>query len=132
MKPMTRQERRAERQRQYLVKRTTPWASPDHQASGENPPLGKVDYEAPLPGWLKPLDYKVSGETGALKVKSKMRTWHLGGRANGHRPPPGQGWNRSGPARVVRARGLGTPAKPMTHGEWRRLIAEAALPSTDR
>ena len=106
---MTRRERRAERQRRFVT--------------------GK---DARLAARLAHLDYKVTGETGALKVRSKVRTWHLGGRANGHAPPPGQGWDRSGQAHVVKARGLGTLVKPMAHREWRRLIVEAAPASTDR
>lgn len=101
MRPMTRRERRGERQRQYLMKRTTPPASPDYQASGESGATRPWDGETPLPWWLRPLDYKVSGESGALRVRSKVRTWHLNNRANGHRPPPGQGWDRSGPAHTV-------------------------------
>ncbi len=129
MRPMTRRERRAERQRQYLMKRATPWVSPDYQGSAESGALGKVDYETPLPGWLRPLDYKVSSETGALKVPSRMRTWHLGGRANGHAPPPGQGWDRSGATYVTGYAGAKLP-RPIIHHEWRRLTAEQMAHST--
>lgn len=106
MKPRTRRERRAERQRQYRMNWTARWASPDHEASGQHGARGQTDCEAPLPGWLRPLDYKVSGETGALKVPSKVRTWRLNNRANGHRPPPGRGWDRSGPAYAVAGSGV--------------------------
>ena len=92
MKPMTRRQRRAVRHRRYEAARDVRLAV-------------RLDYGAPLPGWLRPLDYRVGGETGALKVRSKVRTWHLGGRANGHTPPPGQGWDRSGPAHMVEGDG---------------------------
>ena len=72
---------------------------------------------------LAHLDYKVSGETGALKVPSKVRTWNLRGRANGHRPPPGQGWDRSDPTYVVGIQEVEL-ARPIIHHRWRRLMAE--------
>ncbi|MBI2171478.1 MAG: hypothetical protein HYU30_05590 [Chloroflexi bacterium] len=131
MKPMTRRERRAERQRQYLMKRSTPPASPDCQASDESGAIRPWDGESPLPWWLRPLDYRVSGESGALRIRGKGRTWHQGGRANGHAPPPGQGWERSGPTYVVKVPGLGILEKPMTHSEWRRMVAEPTTANTD-
>ena len=130
MRPTTRRERRAERQRQHLMNRATPWASPDSQASRESSAFGKVDYEAPLPGWLRPLDYKVSSESGALKVRSKVRTWHLGGRANGHAPPPGQGWDRSGGAYVTGYAGERLP-RPIIHHRWRTPTPKQTTANTD-
>ena len=130
MRPMTRRERRAERQRQYLMKGARPWASPDCRVSGENEGRRETDYEALLPGWLRPLDYKVSGETGALRVRGKARTWHLDGRANGHAPPPGHGWDRSGLTRLIEI-GWTRLGKPIIHHNRRRLTAEAATASTD-
>ena len=129
MRTMTRRERRAERQRQYLIRRATPWASPDHGASGQNGARLQTDCETPLPGWLRPLDYKVSGESGALKVPSKVRTWHLNNRANGHAPPPGQAWDRSGPAYVVAAGGTSL-AEPIIHHRWQRMIVEQTAACT--
>lgn len=131
MRPMTRRERRAERQRQYLMRRTAPSVSPDYRASGERGTTGPWDGEAPLPWWVRPLDYKVSGETGALKVPSKVRTWHLGGRANGHRPPPGQGWERSGPAYMVAAAWTRLPEPVLNHW-WRRMRADQTTANTDK
>ena len=52
--------------------------------------------EARMAARLARLDYKVSGETGAMRVPTKSRTWHQGGRLNGHVPPPGLGWERYG------------------------------------
>ncbi len=104
------------------MNRATRQAFPGYQASGETGARREMDYEAPLPGWLKPLDYKVSGETGALKVPSKVRTWHLGGRANGHAPPPGQGWDGSGPTYLTEIAGTRLE-KPIIHHRWQRLVA---------
>jgi hypothetical protein len=80
--------------------------------------------EARLAARLARLDYKVSGETGAMRVPTKARTWHLGNRLNGHAPPPGQGWSRSGPAYMVGSDELGRFAKPIIHHRWRRLTAQ--------
>ncbi len=104
---LTRRERRAVRQRGFVTAR-----------------------EARLAARLAHLDYKVSGETGAMRVPSRMRTWHLGGRPNAHRPPPGQGWDRSGPTYVVEADGLGRLPQPIIHNRWRRLTAEQMTHST--
>ena len=95
----------------------------DYRASGESGARRGTAYEAPLPGWLRHLDYKVSGETGALRVPSKMRTWHIGGRLNAHRPPAGQGWDRSGATYVTGHAGARLP-RPIIHHQWRRLRAE--------
>lgn len=76
--------------------------------------------EARLAARLARLDYKVSGESGALKVPSRMRTWHLGGRANGHAPPPGESWDRSGPTYLIEIGGTRLE-KPVIHHRWREL-----------
>ena len=132
MRPMTRRERRAERQRRFAEAneaRLAPrLARLDDKASGESGTPGMTDRDAPLPGWLRPLDYKVSGESGALRVRSKVRTWHLGGRANGHAPPPGQAWDRSGPTYVTGIYHLRF-ANPVPHHRWRRQVADCAQPS---
>ena len=52
---------------------------------------------------LAGLDYKVSGETGALNVPTRARTWHRGNRKNAHTPPPGQRWERSSRTYTVEA-----------------------------
>ena len=98
---MTRQERRAIRQRRFVTAR-----------------------EARLAARLARLDYKVSGETGAMRVPTRARTWYLGNRFNAHPPPPGRGWDRSGPAYVVESGELGSFAKPIIHHRWRRLMAD--------
>jgi hypothetical protein len=98
---MTRQERRAKRLRRFVTTR-----------------------EARLAAHLARLDYKVSGETGVMRVPSRVRTWHLGNRLNGHVPPPGQKWDRSGPAYVVETAELGRLSEPVIHSRWRRLMKE--------
>ena len=105
---MTRHERRANRRLRFVTTR-----------------------EARLAARLARLDYKVSGETGAMRVPSRMRTWHLGGRLNAHRPSAGQGWARSGATYVVEASELGRLAKPIIHHRWRRLMAGQPTKSKD-
>lgn len=55
---------------------------------------------------LAGLDYKVSSESGALRMLTHSLTWHVGSRKNSHAPPSGRGWDRSGSAYLV---GLTTP-----------------------
>ena len=80
--------------------------------------------DAHLAARLARLDYKVSGETGAMRVPTKARTWYQGNRRNAHTPPPGQGWDRSGPTYVVETDELGRLEKPVIHHQWRRLKAD--------
>lgn len=47
------------------------------------------------------LDYRVSGESGALVVHTHTLTWHRAKSPNITVPPPGRGWDRSGRARMV-------------------------------
>ncbi len=118
---MTRRERRASRQRRFV---TATQARLDYKVSSESGALRETAYERPLPGWLRPLDYKLTNESGALKVPSRIRTWHLNGRANGHKPPPGQTWDQSGPTYVVESAEMGRLEKPIIHHLWRRLMAD--------
>ena len=97
----SRRDRRARRQRNFLTAK-----------------------EAHLAAKLAGLDYKVSGESGALKPPTKGRTWHMGNRKNGHAPPPGKGWDRSGPAYVVESADLGRLPRPVIHHRWQRMMAE--------
>ena len=81
MTKMTRRERRADRQREFVA-----------------------DKEARLAARLARLarlDYKVSGESGALRVHTHSLTWHLAKRPNGAAPPPGRGWDRTGPTNTI-------------------------------
>ncbi len=71
------------------------------------------------------LDYKVSSESGAMKVPSRVRTWHLNGRANGHEPPPGVAWDRTGPAYVIAAGGSELP-RPVINHRWQARKADPA------
>ena len=77
--------------------------------------------EARLAARLARLDYKTAGESGALKPPTRGRTWHKGGRLNGHRPQSGHGWSRSGPAYVVAVENMTLP-RPVIHYHWRRLV----------
>ena len=101
MTSMTRQERRARRQQRFVTAK-----------------------EARLAAQLARLDYKVSGESGAMKVPTKGRTWCQGNRINGQVPPPGREWERSGPTYVVESAELGRLPKPIIHHRWRRLMVE--------
>ncbi len=47
------------------------------------------------------LDYRVSGESGALVVHTNSLSWHRAKSPNITVPPPGRGWDGSGPVRVV-------------------------------
>ena len=60
-----------------------------------------VAKEARLVARMARLDFKVSGETGALRVTSHAVTQHLAKRPNSSTPPPGRGWDRSGRVKVV-------------------------------
>ena len=92
---MTRSERRAQRRRWSVTAR-----------------------EARLAARLARLDYKVSGETGAMRVPTKGRVRHRGNRPNGHAPPLGRAWDRSGPTYVIEAEGLGKLPQPVVHHRW--------------
>jgi hypothetical protein len=72
---------------------------------------------------LAHLDYRVSGDGGALKAHTHSLAWHRAKNQNGPAPPPGRGWDRSGPTYVVGVHELGFP-KLVIHHQWRRLIAE--------
>ena len=95
---LTRRERRTIRQRRFVTAR-----------------------EAALAARLARLDYKVSGETGALRPPTKGRTWHKGGRLNAHAPPTGQAWERSSATYVAGIDEV-TFTKPIIHHRWRRLM----------
>jgi hypothetical protein len=74
MRPITRRERRAERLRRYAAASEVRLTERlDCTVSGESGARRGTAHEAPLPGWLRHLDYKTSGETGA------MRGAHQGG-----------------------------------------------------
>ena len=97
---MTRRERRASRQRGFVTAA-----------------------QARLAARLARVGYKRTNESGALRVPSRVRTWHLNGRANGHKPRPGQQWDQSGPTYVVASAELGRLEKPVIHHLWRKLMS---------
>ena len=96
---MSRQGRRAERQRRFVTER-----------------------EASLAARLARLDYKVT-ENGALKPRTKGRMWHRGNRRNGHRPPIGRTWDRLGPTYVVAIDEVRF-ANPIIHYRWRQMTRD--------
>jgi hypothetical protein len=57
--------------------------------------------EARLAARLAHLGYRVSGESGALRVYTHSLSWHRGKCLNASLPPPGRGLDRSGPPRLV-------------------------------
>ena len=58
------------------------------------------------------LDFRVSGESGALVILSHSLNWHRAKSPNITIPPAGRGWDKSGPARVVK----GPQASDSTQG----------------
>ncbi len=60
------------------------------------------------------LDFRVSGETGALVVHSHSISYHRAKSPNITIPPAGRGWDKSGRARVVDGTqaGITTPDIP--------------------
>ena len=64
------------------------------------------------------LDFRVSGETGALVVHSHSLSYHRAKTPNITIPPVGRGWDKSGRARVVRAAQTNT-ATPDTQDQSR-------------
>lgn len=78
VKPMTRYQRRAQRLRRLTAAR-------------EVRPVAR----------MAGLDYRVSGESGGLVAHTHSLSWHRAKSPNITAPPPGQVWDRSGPARVV-------------------------------
>ena len=118
MKHLTRRERRTERQRHYLMKREKLWAPRNLQASSQSRAFSKADRETLLPGWLRHLDYKTPGESGALRVPSKTRIQN-----------PANPLDRAGSTYVV---GVGELqlTRHIIHYQWRRLITEQMAKST--
>ncbi len=77
--------------------------------------------QARLAARLARLDYKTSGETGALKLRSKAVIRASDSRKNAYAPPPGREWSRSGPTYVTETGELGRLPKPVIHYRWRAL-----------
>ncbi len=70
---------------------------------------------------LAKLDYKTSGESGALKLRGKVVIRESDSRKNGYAPPPGKKWSRSGPTYVIETKELGLLPKPIVLYRWREL-----------
>ncbi len=75
------------------------------------------------------LDYRVSVESGSLTVHTHSLSWHRARSPNITVPPAGQGWDRSGPVRVVAA-GQGVHFKPASHGQRGEQMAAPATADT--
>ncbi len=75
--------------------------------------------QARLAARLAKLDYKTSGESGALKLHSKAIIRASDSRKNAYAPPPGGEWSRSGPTYVTETEELGRLPKPVIHHRWR-------------
>ena len=102
MRPVTRRERRAERQRRYAVAREVRRSVElEDQVSDRENEIRAQDDKIQLPEWLRPLDFRVSGESGALIVHTHSLSWHRTRSPNITIPPPGRGWDKSSPTRVV-------------------------------
>ena len=67
--------------------------------------------EARLAAQMASLDYRVSGESGALVVHSHSLTWHRSKSPNITVPPSGRAWDRSGPVFVKNAEEADAPNK---------------------
>jgi len=59
------------------------------------------DRQARLAARLAHLDYRVSGESGALRVYTHSLSWHRAKCPNASLPPPGRACDRSGPVQLV-------------------------------
>ncbi len=130
MRPVTRRERRAERQRRYAVAKEIRLAAGlEHQVSGKGGETRAIDYEAPRPGWLRPLDYRVSGETGALVVHTHSLSWHRPKSSNITAPPPGREWDGSSRVRKV-GKLEGKMAQPVNRRQRTKQLGEKATLET--
>jgi hypothetical protein len=58
------------------------------------------DAEAHRAAIREGLDYRISGEHGAMTVHTHSLGWHRAKTPNSAVPPQGRGWDRSGPVRV--------------------------------
>ena len=89
----------------------------------------EVAREARVVTRMAGLDYKVSGENGALRVTSHAVTRHLVKRPNSSTPPPGRGWDRSGPVKVVVPRQR-VDFNLELHDHWGRQVGEQETSDT--
>ena len=85
--------------------------------------------EARLVARMAGLDHRVSGESGALVVHTYSLSWHRAKSPNTTAPPPGQEWDRSGPARAVGVHKGDSPS-PAIHQQRANQVAETATADT--
>ncbi len=76
------------------------------------------------------LDYRVSGESGALVVHTHSLSWHRARSPNVTAPPPGRGWDGSGPAHMVGADEVNVP-KQGTNPQRGKRVPETATEETN-
>ena len=132
MRPVTRRERRAERQRRYATTREVRLAAGlEHRVSGREGKTRAIGYEAPLPEWLQPLDYRGSGESGALVVHTHSLSWHRAKSPNITVPPAGKEWGRSALARVVRVDKASATEQDIDHRRGKQIADIAAKETTE-
>ena len=65
------------------------------------------DREARQVARLAGLDYRVSGESGALVVHTHSLSWHRSKSPNITVPPSGRSWGRSGSVYMIETQGTG-------------------------
>ena len=77
--------------------------------------------QAKLAARLAKLDYKTSGESGALELRTKAKIRASTSRKNAYAPPEGRDWSRSGPVYVTEDKEQGQLPEPVLHHRWRAL-----------
>ncbi len=105
---LTRQERRASRLKRLVTSRDA------HRAALE-----------------AGLDYRVSGESGAIVIHTHTLTWHRAKSPNITVPPPGRGWDRSGRARKVEAPQGSVAEPPAQHLDGRHIAGTNTIYTTE-
>ncbi len=105
-KPITRYQRRAQRLQRFAAAR-----------------------EARLVARMAGLDYRSSGESGALVVHTHSLSWHRAKSPNITAPPPGKEWGRSGPIKIVQVHEV-DPSNPGSHEQKGNQLAETATADT--
>ena len=90
-----------------------------------------ADREARLAARMAGLDYRVSGESGALVVHTHSLSWHRAKSPNITIPPPGRDWDRSGPVRWIGVDEANAP-KQGIHLQRGKQVAETATVETTK
>jgi hypothetical protein len=85
--------------------------------------------EARIIARMAGLDYRVSGESGALVVHTHSLSWHRSKSPNITVPPPGRGWDGSGPVRAA-GKPEGRMGRPVNHQQRGKQVTEKATLET--